>query len=472
MEKIVLKINDFNIREDAYGKLNHVSFFVKGGRISALLGLDCAGPELIVRLLLGKLEMNWRREQVYYHGKKVSEYGQISDFIYYMKEGNHALNNWTVAEYVFSEQSTFFLLKSTLKKMNDRLQSVFETYHIDIDPMKKMGSLTELEYRKVEMVRGYLKGAKILIVEDECEGMSVRDLSDFASFLHQIIDEDMCMILLSHTEKVFQMLADDIVIFRKGRVVKKAFNINGNITFAWKEYLLGNTLIRRKSTIDSYERKGGDLPNIIYRVRNIKVGAKNMNLDFRKGEITTFVILDNKKREEFFVTLSGRTAGEGVRYIVEEQELKSLKTSNFIFQKIISATKLKSKNEIIQQMSIEDNLLLPSLKKLGAFQYSFENTHIKKSLYKEFAEQFLTNEKMVRELSSNELLALTLERWYIFRPKVMILCDVFGGNDPYGISIVQSYIKKFSNLGVAVILIESSLEYVETISDRIVDGIE
>lgn len=67
---------------------------------------------------------------------------------------------------------------------------------------------------------------------------------------------------------------------------------------------------------------------------------------------------------------------------------------------------------------------------------------------------------------------MSLERWYIFRPKVIILCDVFGGNDPYGISIIQSYIKKFSNLGVVVILIESCLEYVEDISDRVFAGIE
>lgn len=471
MGRILLKINDFNIREDAYGKLNHVSFFVKGGKVSALLGLDCAGPELIVRLLLGTLEIDWKREQIYYAGEKVSNYNQIRNFIYHVK-GNNAVNNWTIAEYMFSDQPTFFLLKSTLKKMNVTLQSVFEKYHIEIDPMRKMGSLTELEYRKVEMIRGYLKGAKILIIEDECEGMSVSDISDFSKFLHQVINEDMCIILLSHTEKVFQILADDIVIFRKGRVVKKAFNINGNITFSWGKYLLGNTLIRRKSTIDSYERRWGNLPNIVYKVLNIKLGVEDINLAFRKGEITTFVILDNKKREEFFATLSGRSAKEGVRYIVEGQELKSLQISNFISQKIISVTKLKSQHEIIQQMSIEDNLIIPSLRKLDVFQYSLENANLKRSLYKEFAEQFLAGEKRVGELTSNEVIALSLERWYIFRPKVIILCDVFGGNDPYGISIIQSYIKKFSNLGVVVILIESSLEYVETISDRIIEGME
>lgn len=471
MGKILLRVNDFNIREEAYGKLNHVSFFCEGGKVSALLGLDCAGPELIVRLLLGKLGINWKREQIYYDGKKVLNYSQISNFIYHMK-GNNAINNWTIAEYVFSDQSAFFLLKSTLKKMNDTLQSVFEKYHIEIDPMRKMRSLTELEYRKVEVVRGYLKGAKVLIVEDEYEGMSVSDIYDFSKFLHQVIKEDMCIILLSHTEKAFQLLADDIVIFRKGRIVKKAFNINGNIAFSWKKYLLGNTLIRRKSTIDSYERRWGNLPNIVYRVLNIKLGVENMDLAFRKGEITTFVILDNKKREDFFVTLSGRSAGEGVRYIVEDQELKSLQISNFISQKIISVTKLKSQNEIIPQMSIEDNLLIPSLRKLDVFQYSLENAKIKKSLYKEFAAQFLAEEKKMGELTSNEVIALSLERWYIFRPKVIILCDVFGGNDPYGISIIQSYIKKFSNLGVVVILIESCLEYVEDISDRVFAGIE
>lgn len=467
-----MKVNNLNIKEEQYGKLNHVSFFVKAGHVAALLGLDCGGPELIVQLLLGKLPVNWKQEQVYYNGVAVTDYDQISSLIYHYKEGNEALKNWTVAEYVFSDQSMVLLLKSTLKKMNDTLQPVFFEYQINVDPMRKMGSLTELERRKVEMIRACLKGAKVLLLEDECEGMSSDEISDYARFLHRITDENMCVILLSHMESVFQTLADDIIVFRKGRVVKKAFDINGKIAFDWKKYLLGNTMIQRKSTFDSYVRTIGDDRDIVYKVFHINFCAKKIDLDFRKGEITTFVILDNKKREQFFLALSGRNAITDTKYVVEDNELTSLKYQDFISHKVISATKLKSQQEIIKQMSIEDNLFIPSSRKLDALQYSLESINVKKSLYQEFAEKFLSGEKMVKDLSPNEVTAMTLERWYIFRPKVMILFDVFVGNDPYGISIIQSYIKKFSNLGAAVILVESSLEYVENISDRILESIE
>lgn len=472
MEKILLKVNDLNIGQEQYGKLNHASFFVKAGHIAALLGLDYAGPELIAQLFLGKLPVNWKKEHIYYNGEAVFDYSQIKNLVYQYKGGYEAVKNWTVAEYVFSDQHIFFLLKSTLKKMNNTLKPIFCKYHVNIDPMRKIGSLTELECRKVEMIRACLKGAKILILEDECEGMSLDEIRDYASFLHRITDGDKCMLLLCHTENVFQTLADDIILFRKGRIVKKFFNINEKTAFDWKSYLLGNTLIRRKTTIDSYVRTFDEDRDIIYRLYHINYCGTEVDLDFRKGEITTFVILDNKKREDFFLTLSGREAAADTRYIIEGKELISRKYQDFISHKIISASRLKSRQEIIKQMPIEDNLLIPSSGKMGLLQYSFENTNVKRSLYQEFAEKFLSGEKMVKELSSNQVSAMTLERWFIFRPKVMILYDVFVGNDPYGISIIQSYIKKFSNLGAAVILVESSLEYMENISDRIFESIE
>ena len=50
-----------------------------------------------------------------------------------------------------------------------------------------------------------------------------------------------------------------------------------------------------------------------------------------------------------------------------------------------------------------------------------------------------------------------------------LLYEPFTSCDAYGVSIIMSYIKKFTNRGTAVIVVKSNLEYMEEVSDRIFD---
>lgn len=72
------------------------------------------------------------------------------------------------------------------------------------------------------------------------------------------------------------------------------------------------------------------------------------------------------------------------------------------------------------------------------------------------------------DLEINDIISITLERWYIYNPKVLVLFEPFVQCDVYGVSLVKSYIKKFANKGTAVIIIKSREEYVEDISDQII----
>ncbi len=67
----------------------------------------------------------------------------------------------------------------------------------------------------------------------------------------------------------------------------------------------------------------------------------------------------------------------------------------------------------------------------------------------------------------NELIRLTLERWYIYRPAMIILYEPFIECDPYGVSLVREYIKRFADRKTAVIIIKSRDEYIADISDHI-----
>ena len=127
-----------------------------------------------------------------------------------------------------------------------------------------------------------------------------------------------------------------------------------------------------------------------------------------------------------------------------------------------------SKEEVFTHMSAGQNLLLPSLGKISSVEYIASSGRISKMLKQNMDSDAMMPDMEAGDLEINDLISITLERWYIYNPKVLVLFEPFAQCDVYGVSIVKSYIKKFANRGTAVIILKSREEYVEDISDKII----
>ena len=469
MKKIILKINDLNAHNERFGKLEHASFHVMEGEITGLLGLNYSGKELAVQILLGETDLDWQENQIFVDDRKMQKPADIKKLVCHITAGSPVIESWTVAEYVGIRDVCWFLTKKVKDKLRAETAEQFAQMGICLDINKKMKELNELERRIVEIVRARKNGARILVIEDECEGMNSETIRQYARFLRNAIQGRMAAILLCHSNLAASILSDNYVIFRKGRVVKKwrkEFpHNNGRIS----DYLLGNTLTLKKKTLDSYARKVHAGEGVIYGIRNLEIYGEQEDFDFRKGEITTYVISNNAERMKVFLELCGRTVRDGVAYLFGCETLFAPKFQSFIKHKIVSVMKTGSDYEIFEKMTVGDNLLLPSLRKIPNLDYLTSGSRITQVLSDEIESESLRSKDIVKELDFNHHISIALDRWYVFHPNVIVLYEPFTSCDAYGVSIIMSYIKKFTNRGTAVIVVKSNLEYMEEVSDRIFD---
>lgn len=467
MKKIVLKMNDLNMRHGRYGKLEHASFFALEGEVSGLMGLDSSGNELVARILLGEAEIDFSANNVYIDGRKIRGPEERRKLVGHMAAAAPVIQNWTVAEYVGLRDISWFLSSRAKKQLHKEVTEQFTEIGVSLDIDKKMKELSELERRMVELVRARKAGVRVLVIEDECEGMNRDTIQAYKAFLKKAIEGRMAVLLLCHSELAASVLTDNYIIFRRGRVVKRwrrdsRYN-NGRVN----DYLLGNTMIRKKKTLDNYARKAHASEDVIYGVRNLELQGAWYDYDFRKGEITTFVILNNAERMRFFDALCGRSTPADTVYVLEGQRFQQPRYRVFMENRVVSFMKMGNDYEIFEKMSVGDNLLLPSLKKIPGVEYMSSGSRITRILSDEIENDSLRHRDVVKELDSNEHITIAFDRWYVFNPKVIVLYEPFAGCDAYGVSIIVSYIKKFSNRGTAVIVIKSSLEYMADISDRV-----
>lgn len=469
MKKIVLRMSDLTLHNEDYGKLSYASFYTIEGEVTAFLGLNYSGKELLVQILTGHIDMNWSESRVYVDGCRIRKFVDLQPLIYYLNTNCEGIENWSVAEYISLKDVSWFLSRKVRENLIKQAEQRIEKINVQLNVKKKLRDLTPLERRIVEVIRAEKENARILIIEDECEGMDIESIQKYSDFLKTVIRGKMSVILLCHSTRAAEILSDEYVIFRRGRIVKRWKKNSPYNTGKISDYLLGGTMRQKKNSLDSYARKITPLKKIVYEVNYVFLKDRKENFCFHKGEITTFVITEHRMRQRLFQILSGRISLDGVEYTVQNKKIYSPSILKFFEYKIVSVMRLGNDNEIFEKMSVGDNLMLPSLKKIPLLNYMISGHKIKEILSNELEIETVSSGQITGRLGKNDHISVAMDRWYIFNPDVIILYEPFTSCDAYGVSVILSYVKKMADRGTSIIIVKSNSEYMEECSDRIID---
>jgi len=466
MRKDILRVQNFNMEYSTSLKLVDVSLCLMAGETVGFLGLDNSGKNLLVDILCGK--EGYFRGFIFVDGNRIIQMEDIHKYVYKISISNFLIENWSVADYIclLSESSAFGVYRR--KDLIERASLLIRKVGLDLDASKELKSLTELEKRLVDLVKAYSKGARILVIEDNFEGCSTDEISKFKAALSKIMDDKMAAIINSYSAQVLRILSDRYIIFKGGRIVKKCNKGYIRDNNHLEKFLLGSTFTTRKKFLDSYKNEQNSSSDIIYSVRNMILKKGKKRFDFYRGEVVTILDLDIYEEKHIFDMLSGRDIDKNMEIYLERAFCNFNDITDFVKHKIVSIGNLGGRDELLFQMSMGDNLLIPSLNKISSLRYVFSRHKILKVLENEVQNNILESNYNICDMTTNDYIVLLLERWYICRPKVLILFEPFFHCDIFSISLVKSYIKKFTGIGTTVIIVKSRKEYAEDISDRII----
>lgn len=470
MKKEILRINNLSMNPGRMRSLENITLCILGGEMVGFLGLSYSGKDLTVKILSGDTQEELRRHHIYIGGRRISGNGELTGAVYRIAASNYIIDDWTVAEYVGLVDSGWFQLMWKKRRLEEQVRKFFEEIEVGISVSKKMKELSELEKRVVDVAKAKWNKKKLLIVEDEFEGMRPEDIKELGKVVKRLIAGDMGVIINSHSDIVLSLLSEKYVIFKKGRIVKKCRKDYIKNGLHLEKFLLGGGVISRKKGLDSYmleEQEGEGKP--VYRIEGLRMSTgKVFDFNFLRGEIVTFLALDGKVKERLFMILSGRSAAPYISCVLNSRVYRAADFSDYVREKVVSVMHMGSEEEVFAGMSAGENLLIPSLRKISSFDYIANSSKIPRMLGEELRQAEVAADVSADSLGVNDIINITLERWYIYNPRVLILFEPFARCDLMGVSIVKSYIKKFANRGTAVIIIKSREEYMEDISDQII----
>lgn len=469
MKRELLRINHLNYTYTRTRKLENVSFCILEGECIGFLGLTYSGKDLLAGLLGGELTEGKGSGSIYIDGQKVNDWEILGEEIYRMRPANYMIDDWTIAEYlclVDSRWAGSFWRKGALE---EEAGEYFAELELDFDVSSRMKHLSEIEKRIVDVVKAYRQGAKIIIIEDEFDGMSQMDIQKFGRIMRRLIWGRMGVIVNSNSNFILSVLSDKYIIFNRGHIVKKCDRKYIKSEKQLELYLLGENRVSVLENAGVRVDESGREEDVVYRVRNLRFRhGRRENLNFIRGEVVTLITLDRREKEKLFLILSGRGKSEDAHYILNGKRHDAMDCYELAREKIVSVRALGSREEVFEHMTIGENLMLPSLEKISFWDYIRSSGGIRKMMLEDMGENENIKDVKVENLRINERIKMTLERWYIFNPMVLILFEPFALCDVNGVDIVKKYVKKFANKGTTVIIVNTREEYVEDISDRIV----
>ncbi len=470
MKKEILRINDLNYTFTPTNRLENISLCILEGECVGFLGLTYSGKDLLVQLLDGNLEGGIDGAAVYIAGEKVSGSRNLREKVYRMAADNYLIDDWTVAEYIGLVDTGWLKMLLHGRGLELEMGRYFEELGLEFDVSRRMRDLTEAEKRIVDLIKALKRGAKLVIIEDEFEGMDSKDIVLFADVMKRLVSDRMSVIVSSHSNMIMHLLSDKYIVFSEGRIVKKCAKSFIRNSVHLEQFLLNGGAIAGKTAEGGYAQERPENENIVYGIGNF-VFRKRQREDFMfaKGKVMSFLILDGKEKERFFMALSGRMTETGVSYIIDGHRYAGVSPDFLVRHKIVSVKSMGGQDEIFAKMSVEENLLLPSLRKISSLEYISSAGGMARMAGNSIEKEETGQTMMAGGLGINDLISMTLERWYIYNPKALILFEPFIQCDAYGVAIVKSYIKKFAARGTSVVIIKSREEYVEDISDEIVN---
>ncbi len=444
MNKEILRITNLkNINSKKI--VNNISFAIYNGEILAFVGFTNSGKFFISEFLKGN--KNAPVEYIAYRGKVVNSINDLKAKIFSLNSlnaniTNLNMGNWTIAEFLMLEKYKSFLGIININKINNASKELLEKFNLKIDVKQKFNDCSIFEKLLLELIKIYNSEANIIIIENDMPDLNVEEIEKLKLKIKEIFI-DKAIIIINYSDDISFRIADRFILMENGKIIKK-----------WdsKKVISNEDLKNHFDMMHSVLNKDEKiLLNSSQKIKRINkdqclffyLDGDIVKLPLIKSSLIIFLVKNSRKKLPIFEYLSN---------------INIYKSKFPSINKIGIIKHLGNNEDLLTKMTIGENLLIPSYETFNNKTFIINQKYMTK-----VAENELFNKKQqtlsIKDLSTNQRIRISLERWYLRNPDILIILEPFEKCDNSGIEIVSSYINKFKQKGTIIILIKSRLEH-------------
>lgn len=447
--------------------LKGINLKLHEGEVVSLIGGNGAGKSTLMKIIMGIHQPD--EGGIFIRGQQVcltKPSVALANGIYMVPQEPLLFPNMTVEENItmgFEEKST------TLHK---RLVEQIKEVGWDLDLNRKASSLSIAEQQLVEILRGLLRQAQILILDEPTSALTFDEVKSLFGCVNDLRAKGIGIIYITHRlTEVFE-ISTSVAIMRDGVIT-----LSGNVDEFTKESLVIGLLPSGKDEKETKEEEKVntiDYANLepIFELQNFSgYGFNDISLKLYPGEILGVAGVVGAGRSELATTIFGRDKVLGGKVILDKKDITGLSTKKVIKEGLNYVPEDRHIQGLFKLADIAVNTTSAMLsdKSMGRF---FLNRKKEREVTQKYINDFrikVTGQsQLAGSLSGGNQQKIVIGRSLSTQPKVVILDEPTRGIDAGARGDVYAIIHQLRKQGVSVLLISSDMEEIVELSDRAV----
>ncbi len=465
MSAALLEMKDISKEFPGVKALDHVTIQVNSSEILALLGENGAGKSTLMKVLAGVHQPN--NGQIYINGDPVTiegpKHSQNLGISIIYQEFN-LIPHMSVAENIFIGREP-----RKTKGVLDRKQIKLETRKwldkvglTQLSPDDLITDLSVAEQQLVEIAKALSVNSQIIIMDEPTAALNEEETNKLLSIMKELKQQGMGVIFITHRLEEVQQVADSFAVLRDGKYIGSELVKN-----ATKDDMV--TMMVGRELTDMFPEKGTTSDQVLLEVKGVSVPEllHNINFTVKKGEILGIAGLMGSGRTELSRALFGLYKNMSGTVKVDSKQVTSPRAA--IDAGIALVTDDRKQEGLVLGLSVYENLLLPSYRKISNFGF------LQKRKKEEIVNRWVKDLKIkvhdpkveVRTLSGGNQQKVVLGKWLQMKPKVLILNEPTRGIDVGAKAEIYQIMKGLTNDGISIIMISSEMPELLGLSHRI-----
>ncbi|MES5846136.1 MULTISPECIES: sugar ABC transporter ATP-binding protein [unclassified Bacillus cereus group] len=440
--------------------LKEVNIQVERGDIYALVGGNGAGKSTLMKILTGLY--SYDDGEMYVKGTK-QQFSNPSEAhrkgIYLIPQEPLIFPHMTI------EENICIGLKEKKKKLRVQIQQLISSLGWDIDLNELGGSLSIAQQQLVEIVRGLIREAEILILDEPTSTLTTHEIKSLFMLMKSLQEKGIGMIYITHRFPEIFEIANKVAILRDGMIVSQ-----GDVCDYTYDMLMEGLLpkgYKQKEKIEVVQETART-KKILEVIDITSHTFKNISFTVHAGEIVGVAGIIGSGRTELAEAIFGLKTIKSGSILLEGKSIDACSLHKRLEKGLVYVPEDRARNGIFSIASVKENIAAASLQQNNRF---FINQEKESALVNSFIEQFRIvvhdmNEELA-SLSGGNQQKVVLAKYLACKPKVIILDEPTRGIDAKARIEVYETIEKMKREGLAILLISSDVEEIVQLVNRV-----
>jgi len=447
--------------------LEDVSFNLRPGEVHALLGENGAGKSTLMKILSGFHGKD--QGTIRLNGNAVEITAPRQAITLGIAEIYQELNlvpTLTVAENIFLGREPRHGALQALDWATMRRGAVeaLARLGLNLDPGRRVDSLSVAEQQMVEIAKALSTNARILIMDEPTSALTQKEIDSLFHIIRQLRGEGVGIIYISHKLDEVFALADRITVLRDGRLV-------GTYDAADLDHAKVIRLMVGRELSEMYPKVTVEKGEVVLSARGLtrRPLLADVSFNLHAGEILGVTGLMGAGKTELASALFGSVPAESGQILLQGRPARLNRPADAIRAGISLVPEDRKTQGVILNMSVQSNITLPFLQHLRRLMLldGAREREVARSSIERLRIKARDPWQDVDGLSGGNQQKVALAKWLTHPPKVLMFDEPTRGIDVGAKTEIYRLMGELAGQGIAILMFTSELPELLGMSDRI-----